>query len=367
MLSPWLDLPGTTDLLAAWSEAAGLDLLSAGTTASADEIKDTAVAQPLLTAAALLSARALLGDQPDAVPGAVCGHSIGELPALAVAGVLAPADAVRLAALRGHAMADAAGRQPTGMTAVLGGDQDALQQAAEAHGLEVATVNAPGNVVLGGTLDQLASFTPPGGGRLRPLAVAGAFHTRHMLPAVQALDAAVAATDFRRPRCRVLANADGAAVIDPDALRARLVAQLTRPVRFDLCLEAMRELGTQRVVELAPGGVLTALVKRNLPGAEVVALKGAGDLDAARALVAADGAGAESPDLAWRVVEATSAGNVDLVSRTGDQVGPGSPMAVVRSRGGEVSVSAPHAGTVQEWLVGPGDPVRPGTPLAVLS
>jgi [acyl-carrier-protein] S-malonyltransferase len=284
MLAPWLDAPGARDRVAAWSAASGLDLLELGTTAPAEQLRDTAVAQPLLTAAALLSAEALLDG---ALPDAVCGHSVGELPALAVAGVLGADDAVRLAAERGAAMARAAAARPTGMAAVLGGAPDEVAAALARHGLQVATVNVAGQVVAGGPAEGLAALAaePPAGARVRPLEVAGAFHTPAMEPAVEAFRALTAELSPGAARCAVVANADGAVLRDGQALVDRLVAQLTGAVRFDQCLEQVAALGATGVVELAPGGTLAALAKRALPGVPVVALRSPDDLEAARALL----------------------------------------------------------------------------------
>lgn len=269
-LLPWLAVPGAHASLARWSEAAGVDLLQAGTTEPAEVIRDTAVAQPLLTATALLSARAL-----DVEPDLVCGHSIGELGALAVAGVLTEEEAVSLAAARGRLMAAAAAAAPTGMVALLGGDQAVALARADELGLGVATVNVAGQVVLGGPVEALEALAAeqPGGVRVRRLETAGAFHTVAMAPAVPGLAALVAALSPGTPRCPVVANADGALVTDGRELLDRLVAQLTGPVRFDLCLATLAEQGVERVVELAPSGTLTALAKRALPGAELLALK----------------------------------------------------------------------------------------------
>ena len=275
MLLPWLDVPGAAADLATWSEAVGLDLLGLGTSADADEIRDTAVAQPLLTAAALLSWRAL-----GLVPDAVCGHSVGELPALAVAGVISSTEAVVLAAERGRAMAAAAALAHTGMVATLGGEADEVDAAAKALGLEVATVNVAGQTVYGGpvaALDALAA-QQPGGTRVRRLETAGAFHTRAMAPAVPRLRELVAALEPAQPRCAVVANADGAVVTSGRELLDRLVGQLTGPVRFDLCLATLGTLQPTSLVELAPGGTLTALAKRALPGVPLTALKTLSDL-----------------------------------------------------------------------------------------
>jgi [acyl-carrier-protein] S-malonyltransferase len=286
MLLPWLDLPDAPARLATWSELTGLDLLGLGSTGTAEQIRDTAVAQPLLTAAALLTAQALLGDD---VPDAVCGHSVGELSALAIAGVLTPEEAVSLAAVRGAAMAQAAAARPTGMAAVLGGDAEQVLEAVAAADLTVATVNVAGQVVVGGTSEALAAFAaaPPAGARVRPLDVAGAFHTAAMAPAAEALESAVRTLRPGAPRCAVVANADGAVVPDGAALLARLVGQLTGPVRFDRCLAGLAAQGVTAAVELAPGGTLAGLAKRALTGATVVALKAPADLETARELRAA--------------------------------------------------------------------------------
>ena len=215
-LSPWLEVPGVETRLGAWSELTGLDLIRFGTTAGADEIKDTAVAQPLLVAAALAAAEALFeGDLPAEGPGlAAAGHSVGELAAGAIAGVLSATDALRLVAVRGRAMAEAAAAQPTGMTAVLGGDEATVLAAIEAHGLTPANVNGAGQIVAAGTIPQLEAFAadPPAGARLRPLSVAGAFHTVHMAPAVAALRAAAGTVTVGDPRIALLSNRDGAVV-----------------------------------------------------------------------------------------------------------------------------------------------------------
>lgn len=277
MLRPWLALPGAQARLDQWSRLTGLDLTRLGTEATAEELRDTAVAQPILTVAALLSAEALVAAEGRS-PDAVCGHSIGELAAVAVAGVLTADEAVALAAARGAAMAAAAAAAPTGMAAVLGGDDADVRRAAAEHGLEVATVNVAGQLVLGGALDALDAFAaaPPGRARVRRLDVAGAFHTRAMLPAVEELQRRVDALDPGTATCPIVANADGAWLIDGREVLNRLVGQLTGPVRFDLCLASLT--GATHVVEVAPGGVLAGLAKRALPTAQLTTLQTPADL-----------------------------------------------------------------------------------------
>jgi [acyl-carrier-protein] S-malonyltransferase len=271
MLAPWLDLPDAPSRLAHWSELTGLDLVALGTTEPDEVVRTTEVTQPLLTAAALLSGRALLaGGSPDLV----CGHSVGELSAAAFAGVLHDDEAVVLAAGRGRLMAEAAAMQPTGMVALLGGELD--EDDYQAAGLELATVNVAGQVVLGGPTEALDAWTPPKGVRARRLEVAGAFHTSAMASAVEGFAALVATLEPHDATCDVVANADGAVLRDGREVLDRLVGQLTRPVRFDLCLAAAT--AATEAVELAPAGVLKALMKRALPDVPVTALRTQDDL-----------------------------------------------------------------------------------------
>ena len=283
MLTPWLDDPAAEERIARWSEAIGLDLRRLGTSADADEIKDTAVTQPLVVASALLAAERLAErlDLPAAAP--VAGHSVGELAAAAVAGVL-PADAaVALAAVRGREMAAACASEPTGMSAVLGGKPDDVVAALTELGLDPANRNGAGQIVAAGPLRALASLgeAPPEGTRVIALPVAGAFHTRFMAPAEEAMRAhaeTVTVTDPVRP---LLSNADGTVVTDGAEALRRLVSQVTRPVRWDSCMATLRDLGVTAVIELPPAGTLVGLVKRELKGTATLALKSPDHLDKA--------------------------------------------------------------------------------------
>ncbi|WP_282697415.1 ACP S-malonyltransferase [Streptomyces sp. CC208A] len=284
-LTPWLELPGAADRLAAWSDAIGLDLVHYGTKADADEIRDTAVAQPLLVAAGLLSAAAL----GDVTPGAVAGHSVGEFTAAALAGVLDDTAALRLVRTRGLAMADAAAIAPTGMSALLGGDPEVTVPHLEKLGLTPANVNGAGQIVAAGTLEQLAALEadkPEGVRRVVALKVAGAFHTHHMAPAVATLEAAAKELSPADPTVPYVSNKDGRTVAGGAEVLARLVGQVANPVRWDLCMETFQALGATALVEVCPGGTLTGIAKRALPGVATVALKTPDDLDAARTLVA---------------------------------------------------------------------------------
>ncbi|HEX2314709.1 MAG TPA: ACP S-malonyltransferase [Thermomonospora sp.] len=282
-LEPWLDVPAVADRLTWWSAVTGLDLVRYGTTADAEEIRDTAVAQPLLVAAALAAAVEL------DTPGVAAGHSVGELAAAVIAGVLTPEAALVFVRERGRAMAEAAAVTETGMTAVLGGDPDEVRAAIERHGLTAANVNGAGQVVAAGTLAGLAALAeePPERARLRPLSVAGAFHTAHMAPAVDRLAALAAGMPVADPATRLLSNRDGAVVTSGADYVERLVRQVSSPVRWDACMATMRELGVTAIIELPPAGTLVGLARRELKGVATLALKTPADLDAARELIKA--------------------------------------------------------------------------------
>ncbi|NYE94590.1 [acyl-carrier-protein] S-malonyltransferase [Psychromicrobium silvestre] len=292
-LSPWLELPGVAEQLATLSEVAGVDLAVHGTTSDAETIKDTAIAQPLIVAAGLIAARALLGEQllTSANPSALAaGHSVGEITASAVTGVLSEHEAMRFVRERANNMALAAAVTPTGMSAVVGGNPAEVRAAIEAAGLTPANVNSSGQTVAAGTLEQLAVLAenPPAKARVIPLQVAGAFHTRHMAPAVGALEALQPELNPKDPAVTLLSNYDGAPVTSGGAALQSLIAQVSRPVRWDLCMETMTSLGVNALIELSPAGTLTGLMKRAIPGVATVAVKTPADLDTARELIAND-------------------------------------------------------------------------------
>jgi [acyl-carrier-protein] S-malonyltransferase len=293
-LTPWLDLPHAEEKLRHWSALIDLDLVHYGTEADEEQIRDTAVAQPLLVASALLSARQLFPESDNgtaiaAAAGAVAGHSVGELAAAALAGVLTDDEAMRLVRTRGLAMAEAAAVTETGMAALLGGERDTSVAHLERLGLTPANVNGSTQIVAAGTMEQLAALAedrPEGVRRVVPLKVAGAFHTHHMAPAVDALAAATKELAPRDPALPYVSNRDGQTVTTGADALSRLVGQVANPVRWDLCMETFQDLGATALVELCPGGTLAGLAKRDLPGVTTLALKTPDQLDAARALVA---------------------------------------------------------------------------------
>ncbi len=281
MLVPWLDLPGAIDRLAIWSKASGLDLVRLGTTATAEEITDTAVTQPLVVAAALLAFAEI---EPNSLPAdtIVAGHSVGELAAAAVAGVITDDDAVALAAIRGAEMAKACALDPTGMSAVLGGDEATVLTRLAELDLVPANRNATGQIVAAGRLDALAELAanPPEKARVRALSVAGAFHTTFMGPAQDAVTEAVSKISPNNPTRTLLSNFDGKPVVSGADAIVKLAAQVTRPVRWDLCTETARQAGVSAVVELPPAGTLVGIAKRELKGTPTLALKTPEDLPA---------------------------------------------------------------------------------------
>ncbi|BBY37666.1 malonyl CoA-acyl carrier protein transacylase [Mycobacterium mantenii] len=283
MLSPWLELPGAADQLALWSKASGLDLVRLGTTASTEEITDTAVTQPLVVAATLLAhqeltQRGLLSDTELVV----AGHSVGEIAAYAIAGVIAADDAVALAATRGAEMAKACAIEPTGMSAVLGGDEAEVLARLDQLDLFPANRNAAGQIVAAGALTALEKLAedPPEKARVRALGVAGAFHTKYMASALDGYAAAAAAVQTSEPTATLLSNRDGKPVASAAAAMEALVTQLTQPVRWDLCTATLRDLEITAAVEFPPAGTLTGIAKRELRGITARAVKSPADLDA---------------------------------------------------------------------------------------
>lgn len=370
-LQPWLEDPTFAARFAWLSTVAGLDLAHYGTAADAETIRDTQVAQPLLVATGLVAALELFPHPADAFShiGAVAGHSVGEIAAAAGARVITAEQAMVLVRERGRAMAEAAAVTPTGMTAVLGGDRDEVLAAVERHGLTPANDNGPGQIVAAGTTEQLEAFAaePPAKARLMPLSVAGAFHTPHMQPAVGHLAALARSVSVHDPRTRVISNRDGKVIHDGRDVLARMVGQIASPVRWDLCLETMEDLGVTGILEMPPAGTLTGIAKRALRGVETFALKTPDQLDAAREFCAKhgeEGSGIETSPT-WRMVVSPSKGTFHLSAEAADLdvLAPGAAIGDVASLRERTSITALHGGQVVEWLVEDGDLVSPGQPL----
>ncbi len=282
MLAEWLNLPGADDRIDRWSQISGLDLARLGTTATADEITDTAITQPLVVATTLL-AHAALAERglPAAADVVIAGHSVGEIAAYAIAGIISGDDAVKLAAVRGAEMAKACAAEPTGMSAVLGGEEDEVLARLEALELIPANRNAAGQIVAAGSITALEKLAedPPAKARIRQLATAGAFHTHYMASALDGYAAAAAGVTATEPTTTLLSNFDGRPVTSAADAMDKLVAQMTRPVRWDLCNDTLRGLNTVAIIEFPPAGALTGIAKRELRGIATHAVKTPADLD----------------------------------------------------------------------------------------
>ena len=369
-LTPWLELPNFEDRMKWLGTVAGIDLIAHGTTSDEDTIRDTAVAQPLIVSAGMVSLLSLFPHPGEAYAKVAvgAGHSVGEITAAAAANVISAEQAMVLVRERGNAMAAASAVTPTGMSAVLGGDRDEVIAKLAQHGLTAANENGAGQIVAAGTLEQLAALEtdPPAGARVRPLSVAGAFHTKHMAPAVGILAQHAKAISTHDARSRLLSNADGTVVQDGREVLKRLVTQVSNPVRWDLCMQTMLDLGITGLIELPPAGTLVGLAKRAMPGVECVSLKTPDDMPAALDLIARHGtetAVTDSPT--WRLVVAPFKGIIEFnVSEEPGTVLDGkTKVATIRTLRDEYEVEAPHGGTIVEWLVTDGDPVNPGQPL----
>ncbi len=372
-LSPWLEEETFAGRLAWLSAVADMDLVHYGTKADADTIRDTAVAQPLLVASGLLAALELFPHPADAFGkvGAVAGHSVGELTAAAGARAITAEQAMVLVRERGKAMASAAAATPTSMTAVLGGDREEVLAKLAEHGLTAANDNGPGQIVAAGTTEQLAAFADdaPAKARLMPLSVAGAFHTEHMSPAVDVLGRLARSVSTHDPRTPLISNRDGQVVHDGREVLRRIVSQVANPVRWDLCMETMHDLGVTGILEMPPAGTLTGIAKRALKGVETFALKTPDQLDEARAFCDKHGS-ASALDTAptWRMLVSPAKGTFRLKDGLpeGGSIESETTIGAVANAREETPVNAPHGGTIVEWLVHDGDLVKPGQPLVRL-
>lgn len=369
-LVPWLEDDVFANRMHWLSTVAGLDLAHHGTVSDAETIRDTRIAQPLLVATCLVATLELFPHPTDGFSqvGAVAGHSVGELAAAVGARAITAEQAMVLVRERGNAMADAAAVTPTGMTAVLGGDRNDVLAALERHGLVAANDNGPGQVVAAGTTERLAALAadPPSKARLIPLPVAGAFHTEHMAPAVGHVTKLAMSVSTHDPRIPFISNRDGQVIHDGREVLRRIVGQIAHPVRWDLCLETMADLGVTGILEMPPAGTLTGIAKRALKGVETFALKTPDQLDDARAFVVKHGEGSlidVTPT--WRMVVSPVKGtfHMDAEAATADLLAAGVEIGGVSSLRDRVAVTATHGGQVMEWLVEDGDPVAPGQPL----
>ena len=369
-LTPWLELPNFEDRMKWLGTVAGIDLVKHGTTSDEDTIRDTAVAQPLIVASGMVSLLSLFPHPGEAFAkvGVGAGHSVGEITAAAASHVISAEQAMVFVRERGNAMAQAAAVTATSMSAVLGGDRDQVIAKLAEYGLTAANENGAGQIVAAGTIEQLNALAedPPAGARIRPLSVAGAFHTQHMAPAVSVLAQHAKAISTHDTRIQLLSNADGTVIHNGREVLKRLVTQVSNPVRWDLCMQTMLDLGVTGLIELPPAGTLVGLAKRAMPDVETLSLKTPDDIPAALDLIARHGSvtdHSESPT--WRLVVAPFKGTIEfnVSEEPGTVLDNGAKVATIRTLRDEYPVLAPHGGTIVEWLVTDGDPVNPGQPL----
>lgn len=288
-LAPWLEIPEFKSSIQLMQKASGIDLVSHGTISDADTIRDTAVAQPLIVAAGVATMQTLLQGKSahEAGIAGVSGHSVGEITAAVVSGVFDAETGIKFVNERGQAMAKAAALEPTSMAAILGGDQSEVEAKLAELELEPANYNGSGQIVAAGSVAAINELqaNPLAGTRVIPLQVAGAFHTRFMKPAVETLRAYSQTVAIQDPTVKLWSNNGGREVSSGSEFVEFLVNQVSSPVRWDLCMEAMVEAGVTALIELAPAGTLVGLAKRAMPGIETLAVKTPENLEAALSLI----------------------------------------------------------------------------------
>nr|NLI49977.1 acyltransferase domain-containing protein [Propionibacterium sp.] len=375
-LAPWLELPTFATRLAWLSTVANIDLAHYGTEADAETIRDTAIAQPLLVAAGLLAALELFPSPADGFrrTGVAAGHSVGEITAAGAVGVLTGEQAMVLVRERGLGMAEASALSATTMAAVVRGDADEVLAAIEAAGCTPANNNGAGQIVAAGTVEQIEALkaSAPKGARVVPLSVAGAFHTAHMQVGQDRLARLAPAITTHDPRVPLLSNADGQAVASGSEYLGRLVSQITHPVRWDLCMKTMTQMGVTGLLELPPAGTLTGIAKRNMTGVEVFALNTPDDLPQARLFVDrhsdVEAHHARAANVSWLMAVSPAKGELTVADSAAPdaEVPAGAVLGSVHNTLGDHAVVAEHGGRIVEWLVETGDIVRPGQPLVRL-
>jgi [acyl-carrier-protein] S-malonyltransferase len=265
-----------------------MDLVHFGTEADADQIKDTKIAQPLIVAASMASHAALIGAlQDESLFEGVAGHSVGEIAAANIAGVLDDEAALKFVKARGEQMAMAASLEASSMAAVVGGEQDIVLEHLSNLGLFSANYNGKGQIVAAGSSSKIQDLisSPPAGTRVVGLAVAGAFHTSFMETAKVALSSLASSIRTENPKLLLWSNSDGSRVDSGDKFLDLLINQVSKPVRWDKTMDSMFSDGVSAVIELLPGGTLTGIAKRAMPGVATLALKSPEDIEKAVSFV----------------------------------------------------------------------------------
>ena len=283
-LSSWLELPKFKSEIDKYSAVLDMDLTHYGTKADADEIKDTRIAQPLIVAASMASYAVLvdaLGER--SAFSAVAGHSVGEITAAYICGILDTESSLKFVKARGEQMARAAGLEASSMAAVVGGDQELVLGTLADLGLFAANYNGKGQIVAAGSAAKIQELiqSPPAGTRVVGLAVAGAFHTSFMESAKDELTSLATSLNTSNPDLIIWTNSDGSSIEHGDKFLELLINQVSKPVRWDKTMDSMSLAGVTKIIELLPGGTLTGIAKRSMPGVDTLALKNPEDLEKA--------------------------------------------------------------------------------------
>jgi [acyl-carrier-protein] S-malonyltransferase len=403
MGSPWLDHP-SWEVVDEASAATERDLARLLLEAPIEELTRTENAQlaTLVLSLVVLDAVERLG----LTPAACAGHSLGEYTALVASGALAFEDGLRLVLARGEAMARAGEDAPGTMAALLGiSDDDAEAACQRAEGdVWVANYNAPGQVVIAGTVEGVAVAgalaKELGAKRVMAIPVSGAFHTPLMQGARQDLRKTLAEVTFLPPEVRVVANVDAHVHDDPAEWPGLLSAQLCSPVRWRQTLETFAGLGLTSLVELGPGGVLSGLAKRSLPEIQSLSVSKPEDLDTlmdtigaastwrvepalhqgehlymSERVVVSPGSGVFIPEATLRAPGTGLLPGTDGQPDASGPSGPGQsgegPVSLVEvgdlvGRVGVAEARTPFAGQVIRWLAAEGERVQEGQPLVWL-
>jgi [acyl-carrier-protein] S-malonyltransferase len=291
-LTPWLELESFKTEIEKYSAILDMDLVHFGTEADADQIKDTKIAQPLIVAASMASHAALITAlQDDSMFEGVAGHSVGEIAAANIAGVLDTEAALKFVKARGEQMAIAASLEDSSMAAVVGGEQDIVLEHLSNLGLFAANFNGKGQIVAAGSSPKIQELisSAPAGARVVGLAVAGAFHTPFMESAKVALGSLASSIRTENPKLLLWSNSDGSRVDSGDKFLDLLINQVSKPVRWDKTMDSMVSDGVSAVIELLPGGTLTGIAKRAMPGVVPLALKSPEDIAKAVSFVREQG------------------------------------------------------------------------------
>ena len=283
-LSPWLELDSFKTAIEQYSAVLEMDLVHFGTNADADQIKDTRVAQPLIVAASMAS-HAVLNQalQDKSKIAGVAGHSVGEIAAANIAGVLDTEAALRFVKARGEQMAKAASLEASSMAAVVGGEPEVVVSHLELMGLFAANYNGKGQIVAAGAAGKIQGLVanPPAGTRVVGLAVAGAFHTSFMETAKVELASLAGSINTSNPEMLIWSNSDGSRVDSGERFLELLINQVSKPVRWDKTMDSMTTDGVTALIELLPGGTLTGIAKRAMPGVATLAIKTPEDIEKA--------------------------------------------------------------------------------------